>query len=93
MGVGLIRNVYDMKQRIRVYNSDLNYNRFIYHSNKRVDRENIKYKKMLNILEMIVFKGSRHLKRGQGITCISWDRFPKRQTRKVIEKFFYLLFN
>mgnify|MGYP006104478731 FL=1 len=93
MGIGLIRNIYDMKQRIRVYNSDLNYNRFIYHSNKRVDRENIKYKKMLNILEMIVFKGSRHLKRGQGITCISWDRFPKRQTRKVIEKFFYLLFN
>jgi len=91
MGIGLIRNKYDMRQRIRVYHSDLNYNRFVYHSNKRIDRENIKYKKMLKVLEYVVFKGSRHMKRGQGITCISWNRFPKRATRKTINKFFRLL--
>jgi len=32
------------------------------------------------------------MKRGQGITCISWDRFPKRSTRKIIDKFFNLSF-
>ena len=88
MGIGLIRNRYDMRQRIRVYHSDLNYNRFVYHSNKRLDRKDIKYKKMLAVLELVVFKGSRHMKRGQGITCVSWNRFPKRATRKIINKFF-----
>ena len=82
MGIGLIRNRYDMRQRIRVYH------RFVYHSNKRIDRKDIKYKKMLKVLELVVFKGSRHMKRGQGITCVSWNRFPKRSTRKIINKFF-----
>ena len=53
MGIGLIRNNYDKRQKIRVYNSDLNYNRFVYHSNKRIDCKNIKYKKMLSVLETI----------------------------------------
>tara|TARA_B110000037_G_scaffold60214_1_gene73773 strand:- start:1072 stop:1545 length:474 start_codon:yes stop_codon:yes gene_type:complete len=93
MGIGLIRNSYDMRQSIKVYNSDLNYNRFIYHSNKRISRENIKYKKMLKALETIVFKGARHMKRGQGITCINWERFPKKKTQKILALFFHTLFS
>ena len=92
MGIGLIRNNYDKRQKIRVYNSDLNYNRFVYHSNKRIDCKNIKYKKMLSVLETIVFTGSRHLKRGQGITCMPWKRFPKRETRRWLDLFFRLIF-
>lgn len=92
MGIGVIRNCYDMRQKIKVYRSDLNYNRFVYHSNKRICYKNIKYKKMLNVLETIVFKGTRHMKRGQGITCLSWEKFPKRETRKLLGLFFQKLF-
>ena len=91
MGIGLIRNKYDTKQRIHIY-SNLHYNRYIYHSNKRVESEEIKYKKLLNVLEQLIFKGSRHMKRGQGITCIPWKRFKKGKTRKIIKLFFITLF-
>ena len=93
MGIGLIRNHYDMRQRIRVYNSDLNYNRFVYHSNKRISCDDIKYKKMISVLEKIVFTGARHMKRGQGITCIQWETFPKIKTRKTLTLFFQALFS
>jgi hypothetical protein len=46
MGIGLIRNSYDMRQSIKVYNSDLNYNNFpwpkIY--SMKDNSENIKQK-------------------------------------------------
>ena len=92
MGIGLIRNNKDRKQRIRVYNGNPYYNRYVYHSKQRIDANDIKYKKLLNILERIIFKGYKHMKRGQGITCLSWKRFKKGKTRKIIRLFFQRLF-
>ena len=91
MGIGQIRNTRDMKQRIRVYNDNPYYNRYIYHSLQRVDTADIineTHKKLLHVLEKLIFKGSRHMKRGQGITCIPWKRFKKGKTRKIIQLFF-----
>ena len=93
MGIGLIKNNRDRKQRIRVYNNNPNYNRYIYHSKCRIEASEIKYKKFLKVLEMITFKGSRHMKRGQGITCIPWKRFKKGRTRKIVKLFFTSLFD
>jgi hypothetical protein len=93
MGIGLIRKKRDLRQNICIYRNDLNYNRFYYHSNERINASDIKYQKMLKVLESIVFKGSRHMKRGQGITVLSWSRFKLGKTRKIVKLFFKSLFN
>ena len=92
MGIGLIRNEYDKKQKIRVYNSDLNYNRYVYHSKHRKDISDIEDKKVIEILEIILFKGYRHMKRGQGITCLPMERFKTKKCKKLMKTFFENLF-
>ncbi len=79
MGIGLVRNYINPKYKICIYKSDTNYNRYIYNSAYRKDRGEIN-KKMLEALELILFKGYGHYKRGQGITAIPWKRFGKSGT-------------
>lgn len=74
MGIGLIRNYINHKYKMCIYKSDTNYNRYVYNSACRKDRSEIN-EKLLCALELIVFKGSGHFKRGQGITTIPWKRF------------------
>ena len=93
MGIGLIRNNRDKRQRIRIYHDNPYYNRYVYHSNQRIDAKDVKYQKLLKVLERLVFKGSRHMKRGQGITCIPWRRLKKGKTRKIIRLFFQRQFD
>ena len=85
MGIGLIRNYINPKYKICIYKSDTNYNRYIYNSAYRKDRKEIN-EKFLEALELILFKGYGHYKRGQGITMIPWKRFGKNGTQM------YLLF-
>ena len=59
-------------KRYKIY-EDRNYNRYTYKGNKRIDRENIIDKENLEKLELRLFKGKNHLKRGQGIQNISLD--------------------
>jgi len=94
MGIGIIKNKRDMKQNIKIYhNNDIYYNRFIYHSNKRIDRSEIPYLKMIKVFEELLFKGPRHFKRGLGITIFPWKRFSRKNTRKRVETFFNLIEN
>lgn len=88
MGIGLIRNYVNLKYKICIYKSDTNYNRYIYNSSIRIERENIP-KKMLKLLETIVFTGYGHYKRGQGITTIAWKKFGDKI--KYIYDMFYAL--
>ena len=76
MGIGLVRNYINPKYKMCIYKSDTNYNRYVYNSAHRKDRSEIN-KKLLCALELILFKGSGHFKRGQGITTIPWKRFGK----------------
>jgi hypothetical protein len=76
MGIGLVRNYINLKYEMCIYKSDTNYNRYVYNSAHRKDRSEIN-KKLLCALELILFKGSGHFKRGQGITTIPWKRFGK----------------
>lgn len=74
MGIGIISNNIEKKTKYNLYEWG-NYNRFIYKNNYRIDRNNCSEEEMkiIHILEILVFKGSRHLKRGQGITVLpSW---------------------
>ena len=91
-GIGLVRNYINMKYRPCIYTSDLNYNRYVYNSKYRIERKSIKYQKVIDLLEMIVFTGCGHYKRGQGITVIDWKKFDM-TTIKLLKTFFQQLFN
>ena len=80
MGIGLVRNYINPKYKICIYKSDTNYNRYIYNSAYRKDRNELN-EKFLEALEIILFKGYGHYKRGQGITVIPWKRFGKNGTQ------------
>lgn len=67
LGIGLIRNTLHPR-RIKVYSDDF-YNRHTYYSKHRVAQEVFTEheRKLLVILEELVFYGSGHLQRGRGI--------------------------
>ncbi len=69
-GIGfIIKPEYPKKAR-PIYKTG-NYNRYIYVGEYRVDKERIKDeydKRVINVLEQLLFRGAKHSKRGQGIT-------------------------
>ena len=71
-GVGLITNYLRMDKHNRIY-KDQNYNRYSYSGYQRIAREEINEedKIIIRVLEALIFKGSAHMKRGQGITQLS----------------------
>jgi len=73
-GIGFIKNSIIMDKLYRIY-EDRNYNRYTYKSKYRIDRTVLSKKEetIIKIFDGLLFKGSGHLKRGQGITSIpSW---------------------
>jgi hypothetical protein len=71
MGVGLIRNKPLLNKYYNVYN-DGNFNRFIYKSTYRIDREQmIRHNQTLvETLDRILFKGKTHSKRNAGFSLV-----------------------
>ena len=87
MGIGIIKcgcgEIITDKKKYRIY-SDNNYNRFIYKSKYRIDFSqkylSLKFYKKIVLMEKLLFKGSRHCKRGQGIQMLpSWITFQVRE--------------
>jgi len=79
MGIGLIRNYLNLQKKIKIYKDD-NYNRFTYKSKYRLDIKDISNKdiKIIEVLEKLLFKGPKHMKRGHGIQLISdWIQYNK----------------
>lgn len=73
-GIGIIKNnlfLNEDKKRIKIYREN-NYNRFIYKSNIRIDKNSFTNSEKMNIcnLEKLLFKSYNHFKRGQGIQHI-----------------------
>lgn len=69
-GIGFIQNKIYIDKIYRIYN-ERDYNRYIYKGKFRLDVNDIKdeyYKKVIYVLEQLLFKGDKHSKRGQGIT-------------------------
>ena len=91
-GIGLIRNFINPDYKSCIYKSDRNYNRYIYNSGYRKNITEINSKKVIEMLELILFYGYGHYKRGIGITTIKWSRFDELAT-KVLIRFFSELFN
>lgn len=71
MGLGVVKNSIATDKYYKIYKWG-NYNRYTYKSKYRIDRDEMDDEelKIMKILDVLLFKGSRHLKRGQGITCL-----------------------
>ena len=69
-GVGLIRNMISNVSHF-IY-EDNNYNRYVYEGQYRISREEMEEhdKDIVNVLDLILFKGYTHIKRHSGITII-----------------------
>ena len=89
--IGLLKNRYNVSDKKQQIYQDRNYNRYIYKGDYRIvidyDLENNiinetltkTEKKIIAIFNHLLFKGSRHLKRAQGITAIpEWIMSNKR---------------
>jgi hypothetical protein len=70
-GIGLIYNRLYYDNSYRIY-ADRNYNRYTYKSKYRISRENLSTEEetIMKKFDVLLFTGSRHLKRGQGITSV-----------------------
>ncbi len=92
LGFGLITNITKAEHIAHIY-SDKTYNRHIYNSNYRVDISQIptQYKEVIEYLESLLFYGSGHMKRGQGITTFNKKRM-KQDWKKKVDMFFRNLF-
>jgi len=71
MGIGIIRNAIVIGKNHKIYSEPF-YNRYTYKGKFRIDRAELHKEelKVIEILDVLVFKGYRHLKRGQGITVV-----------------------
>ena len=87
-GIGLVKNRPFVDKYYSIY-SEGNYNRFVYKSNYRIDRETILRfdPTIVDILEYVVFKEKSHLKRGSGFTTITQEllKRKKSETYKNVE--------
>ena len=78
MGIGLIVNYLRMDIYYKIY-SDCNYNRYVYKSKYRIDKNEFKDNELpfINYFENLLFCGKGHLKRGHGITQIPYKKIKK----------------
>lgn len=88
MGVGLIRNFIKMDQRHNIYSWG-NYHRFTYAGKHRLDRALMTRDEeaLIEKMENIVFKGKGHLKRGQGIQKVPYDRYTQVELDQFTQMF------
>ena len=98
-GIGLIKNTIQYDKYFKVY-EDCNLNRYVFKGKYRINREElIRYNsKLVEILDIILFKGKTHLKRGSGITTIT-DKLLKNEKcegldiKSIIKEIFINDFN
>jgi hypothetical protein len=76
MGVGIIFNLYRPENRRKIYEND-NYNRYVYIGKQYKNREELMKinSEIVKFLDTMLFKGSRHYKRGHGLSVIKPERF------------------
>jgi hypothetical protein len=81
MGIGLVRNR-PVFNKFFVYDND-RYNRFVYTSKTRIDREemNEEENRIMEVFDVLCFTGNTHMKRGQGLKT-----FPREMLYKMSQK-------
>lgn len=73
MGIGMVRN-HAIVNKHQVY-SNGNYNRYVYVGKNRIDREDMTddEETIMQVFDILCFKGNRHMKRGQGLKSFPVD--------------------
>jgi hypothetical protein len=71
VGIGLVKNKPVTNKRYKIY-KDQNYNRYTYKGKYRISRKEMtrEEKKLIRAFDILLFTGSRHVKRGQGIIAL-----------------------
>jgi hypothetical protein len=86
MGIGLVRNRHVLN-KFFVYENG-NYNRFVYVSKTRIDREDMTEEEdvIMKVFDILCFTGNTHMKRGQGIKAFPKDMlFKMSKTLDLVE--------
>jgi len=95
-GIGLIRNSLVLNKRHKIYQNP-EYNRYVYRGNYWLSRQQIELfdKEIIEVFDLVLFKGKSHLKCRTGITVISdklfahWDYELTRLKNKVKQLFLH----
>ncbi len=94
MAVGLVDNYLRMNEYHKIHKV-CNYNRYSYTGSYRILRENFTDQEecLFKAFDYMVFKGSGHMKRGQGITCISEKKIKNYSIKDVsLNEYVYNMF-
>tara|TARA_Y100000591_G_C21818881_1_gene692406 strand:+ start:922 stop:1395 length:474 start_codon:yes stop_codon:yes gene_type:complete len=94
MAIGLVENYLRVDKYYKIHKIN-NYNRYSYVGDHRIVRENFsKQEEMVfKAFDHMVFKGSSHMKRGQGVTCISEKKLKNYEIDGFpIDEFVYRMF-
>ena len=83
IGIGMVRN-HPITNYCSVYNNN-NFNRYVYTGKYRIDRSEMSEEddKILQAFDILCFKGSRHMKRGHGITSFPPDLLSRCSRTKI----------
>ena len=83
IGIGMVRN-HPITNYCSVYNNN-NFNRYVYTGKYRIDRSEMSEEddKILQAFDILCFKGSRHMKRGHGITSFPPDMLSRCSRTKI----------
>lgn len=90
MGIGLVRNFIKMDKVHSIYSWG-NYHRYTYSGKRRIDRNMMSRDELelIEKMERLVFKGKGHLKRGQGIQKVPYNRYNKEDLELLTHMFKY----
>lgn len=93
-GIGLIRNRPHLDKYYRIYECG-NYNRFIYKSDYRIDRETLweHNRVLVKVLEYVLFGEKTHLKRGSGFTTVTQKFLQSKIHEKCQKLVLYKIIN
>lgn len=88
IGVGLIRNFIKVDKPHNIYSWG-NYHRFTYSGKHHISREMMTREEeaLIEKMEARVFKGKGHLKRGQGIQKVPYERYNKEELEEFKQMF------
>jgi len=86
-GIGILIN--KIRKKKQIVHSDRNYNRYVYKGDIRADRVWLlsQNASLIEKLEILIFKGKDHIKRGVGFTSIPKKKLPFFETEAHGEQF------
>lgn len=92
VGIGMVKNR-AICNKYKVY-YNVSYNRFVYLGTKRISRENMteEEEEIMQVFDVLCFKGASNMKRGQGITAFSIELLYRVSKTKDLVEFVKQMF-